>query len=148
VADEAERPGASAAAPQASPAPVRHSGVVSSWDEIPSEVVRRGVRRRAFGTSEVMLVLNDIEPEMDTAPHVHEGFDQIALIISGQAVYHVGEVGHRVGPGSVLLIPAGVPHYIEPAGAETVENLDVFAPARRDLAHLLDWMGDAPSPEP
>jgi mannose-6-phosphate isomerase-like protein (cupin superfamily) len=126
----------------------QQQGVVSSWQEIPSEVVRRGVRRRAFGTPEVMLVLNDIEPEMDASPHVHEGFDQIAVILSGRAVYHVGEVGHEVGPGSLLLIPAGVPHYIEPAGEETVENLDVFAPARADLAHLLDWMGAQGGSEP
>ena len=117
--------------------------VVSTWDEIPSEQVRRGVSRRAFGTPEVMLVMNHIEPAIDLAPHVHEGFDQIALILSGRAVYHVGDTGHEVGPGSVLLIPAGVPHYIEPNGEDRVENLDVFAPARADFAHLLEWMGRA-----
>jgi hypothetical protein len=28
-----------------------------------------------------------------------------------------------------MLIPAGVEHYIEPTGSETVENIDVFVPA-------------------
>ncbi len=120
-----------------------HRAVVSSWDDIPSEQVRRGVTRRAFGTEDVMLVLNHIDPEMDAAPHVHDGFDQIALILSGRAVYHVGHDAHQVGPGSVLLIPAGVPHYIEPDGDETIANLDVFAPARGDYAHLLSWMAGA-----
>lgn len=119
------------------------SPVVSSWEEIPAEQVRRGVSRRAFGTGEVMLVLNVIEPEMDPAPHVHEDFDQVALILSGHAVYHVGDVPHPVGPGSVLLIPAGIPHYIEPAGEERIENLDVFAPPRADFQHLLEWMSAA-----
>jgi mannose-6-phosphate isomerase-like protein (cupin superfamily) len=120
----------------------RRRAVVRTWDDIPSEAVREGVNRRAFGTEDVLLVMNDIAPRMEPAPHVHEGFDQIALIISGRAVYHIGDEAHPVGPGSVMLIPAGVRHYIEPDGDETVKNLDVFAPARADFAHLLRWMDD------
>jgi quercetin dioxygenase-like cupin family protein len=76
---------------------------------------------------------------MDLRPHSHD-FDQIALIVAGRAVYHIGDEANQVGPGSVMLIPAGVDHYIEPVGDETVENIDVFAPARADYAHLLTWM--------
>jgi quercetin dioxygenase-like cupin family protein len=118
--------------------------VVANWSTIPSEVVRPGVSRKAFGTGEVMLVMNEIDPVMRPGPHSHEGFDQIACIVSGEALYHVGEEAHRVGPGSLLLIPAGVTHWIEPVGQQTVENLDVFAPARSDLAHLLQWMTTIP----
>jgi hypothetical protein len=39
-----------------------------------------------------------------------------------------------------MLVPAGVERYIEPLGDETVENIDVFAPARDDYAHLIEWM--------
>jgi mannose-6-phosphate isomerase-like protein (cupin superfamily) len=39
-----------------------------------------------------------------------------------------------------MLIPAGVEHYIEPTGEETVENIDVFVPARADYMHLLEWL--------
>jgi mannose-6-phosphate isomerase-like protein (cupin superfamily) len=62
------------------------------------------------------------------------------MIVAGQAIYHVGDEANEVGPGSVLLIPAGVDHYIEPVGEETVHNIDVFAPARDDYRHLLEWM--------
>ena len=120
--------------------------VVANWSAIPSESVRPGVSRKAFGTADVLLVMNEIEPVMQPGPHSHEGFDQIACIISGEAVYHVGEDAHRVGPGSLLLIPAGVTHWIEPVGDQVVENLDVFAPARSDLAHLLEWMRHATDP--
>lgn len=118
--------------------------LATRWDLIPGEVVRRGVFRRGFGTRDVILVMNEVAPDMDVAPHKHDDFDQIACIISGRAVYHVGEASHEVGPGSVLLIPTGVLHYIEPVGDEVVLNLDVFAPMRADYSHLLDWMrGDA-----
>ncbi len=109
------------------------------WEDIPSESVRPGVRRRGFGTKDVLLVLNECEPGMELRPHSHD-FDQIAMITSGRAVYHVGDEPNDVGPGSVLLVPAGVEHYIEPIGDEVVENVDVFAPARDDYLHLLEWM--------
>lgn len=123
-----------------------HKPVVTTWDAMPSEQVRPGVSRRAIGTKDVICVLNRIEPQMLPGPHVHEEFDQLAFVISGRAVYHIGEIGHEVGPGSAMLIPAGVRHWIEPAGDEPVDNLDVFAPARTDYLHLLEWMtaGSAP----
>jgi quercetin dioxygenase-like cupin family protein len=108
------------------------------WEEIPGEQVRPGVYRRGFGTEQALLVMNECEPGMDLRPHSHE-FDQIALITRGRAIYHIGDEANDVGPGSVMLIPAGVEHYIEPVGEETVHNIDVFAPARDDYLHLLEW---------
>ena len=115
-----------------------------SWDQIPDEEVRSGVRRRGFGTNECLLVMNECRPGMDLRPHTHD-FDQIALIVSGRANYYVGDEKSEMGPGTVLLIPAGKEHYIEPVGEEVVRNIDVFAPARADLMHLLDWMRSRPS---
>jgi quercetin dioxygenase-like cupin family protein len=110
-----------------------------NWEEIPDEEVRPGVRRRGFGTEDVILVLNECEPGMELRPHRHD-FAQIAMITKGRALYHVGDVANDVGPGSIMLIPAHVEHYIEPVGEETVHNIDVFAPARADYRHLLEWM--------
>ena len=117
----------------------RDQGLAVHWDEVPSEPVRPGVRRRGFGTNDLLLVLNECEPGMDLRPHSHD-FDQVALITKGRAIYHIGEASNEVGPGCVMLIPAGAEHYIEPLGDETVENIDVFAPAREDYLHLLEWM--------
>jgi quercetin dioxygenase-like cupin family protein len=108
------------------------------WDDIPREQVRPGVHRRGFGTDDVLLVMNECEPGMDVRPHSHD-FDQIALITKGRAIYHIGDDHNEVGPGSIMLIPAGVEHYIEPTGDEVVHNIDVFAPAREDYRHLLAW---------
>ena len=98
-----------------------------------------GQRKQIKEEPEVMLVMNECQPGIDVRPHSHD-FDQIAMIVSGTAIYHVNGVGHPVGPGSLILIPAGQPHFIEPTGTEKVLNLDVFGPARKDLIHLLDWM--------
>ncbi|HEX9267970.1 MAG TPA: cupin domain-containing protein [Candidatus Limnocylindria bacterium] len=134
--DEGAKP---ASGMSATVAPTRKA-VATKWDDIPDEFVRDGVRRRGFGNDGALLVMNELTPGMKVFPHVHEDFDQIATIVKGTAIYHVNGVGHEVGPGSLILIPAGQPHYIEPTGTEKVLNLDVFGPARKDLIHLLDWM--------
>jgi quercetin dioxygenase-like cupin family protein len=113
------------------------------WKDIPDEFVRPGVRRRGFGTAECLLVMNECEPGMDVRSHVHEDFDQIAMILAGRAIYHVGDEDNQMEAGSIVLIPAGVWHSIEPIGDEIVQNIDVFTPCREDLAHLLDWMSSA-----
>lgn len=136
---EARRDAAAAPASGATVASARRA-VATSWDEIPDELVREGVRRKGFGNDGALLVMNELTPGMSLFPHVHEDFDQIATIVKGTAIYYVNGVGHPVGPGSLILIPAGQPHYIEPTGTEPVLNLDVFGPARKDLIHLLDWM--------
>jgi len=134
--DEGAKPASAATATVAS----ARRAVATKWDDIPDEFVRDGVRRRAFGNEGALLVMNELTPGMKTFPHVHEDFDQIATIVSGTAIYYVNGVANPVGPGSLILIPAGQPHYIEPTGTEKVLNLDVFGPARKDLIHLLDWM--------
>jgi mannose-6-phosphate isomerase-like protein (cupin superfamily) len=116
------------------------------WADIPDEFVRPGVRRRGFGSTQCLLVMNECTPGMDVRPHVHDDFDQIAMIVAGNAIYHVGDVANEMGPGSIVLIPAGTWHSIEPVGDEVVQNIDVFAPCREDLAHLLEWMGDGAPP--
>jgi quercetin dioxygenase-like cupin family protein len=116
--------------------------IAANWDEIPDEEARPGIRRRGFGNDDCLLVYNECRPGMALRPHSHD-FDQIAMITRGRAVFHVGDAGHEVGPGSVLLIRAGEEHYIEPVGDETVHNIDVFVPLREDYRHLVAWMDDA-----
>jgi quercetin dioxygenase-like cupin family protein len=118
-----------------------------NWTDIEDEPVREGVRRRGFGTQDCLLVMNECTPGMDVRPHVHD-FDQIAMIVAGHANYYVGDERNEMGPGSILLIPAGREHYIEPVGDEVVQNIDVFTPCREDLAHLLGWMGRSGNPPP
>jgi quercetin dioxygenase-like cupin family protein len=115
---------------------------VVRWDDLDFEVIRPGVQRAGYVTDEVMLVMNHVDPGMQLRPHAHEDFDQLAYIVSGSADYFIDGTPHRMTAGSMLLVPAGSQHYIQPL--EPTLNLDIFAPPRSDLAHLADYEKDLP----
>ncbi|MFI5958673.1 cupin domain-containing protein [Cryptosporangium sp. NPDC051539] len=115
---------------------------VVNWADVPEDVIRPGVRRRVYSTDEVMLCWHSLSVGMDLRPHSHAGFDQLALILEGEADYFIEGVPHRMTPGSMLLVPAGAEHYIQPL-TEPCINLDVFAPPREDYADIARTLTDA-----
>lgn len=119
---------------------------VFRWDDIPEEALRPGVRRRGYSTDDCMLVMNSLEPDMQLNPHVHEDFDQLVYIVAGRCLYFVDDEPHEMTVGSMLLVPAGAPHYIQPLDS-TCLNLDIFTPPRSDLAHLVSYLHEGSAPE-
>ena len=109
-----------------------------NWNDLPSEVVRKGVSRSGFRGDDVLLVMNKIEPGMDINPHKHP-FEQVVYIVEGRVRFHVGDDVMEAGPGSLIRIPPDVMHYAEPIGDEPALNLDVFAPIRDDYRHLVEY---------
>jgi quercetin dioxygenase-like cupin family protein len=114
-------------------------GKVVNFYGLEQESVRPGVVRSGYATDDVMLVMNVLKKNMELRPHVHEDFDQLAMVTRGEANYYIDDVAHHMVEGSVLLVPAGRYHHIEPLSDE-VHNLDLFCPPRSDYAHLLDHL--------
>ncbi|MDV8009236.1 cupin domain-containing protein [Rhodococcus sp. IEGM 1318] len=110
---------------------MQHLPVAVNWDEIDEETIRPGVRRKIYSTPDVMLCWHHLSRGMVLRPHSHDDFDQLALILEGEADYYVDEIPHRMRAGSMLFVPAKRPHYIEPV-TEFCINIDVFAPPRKD----------------
>lgn len=108
------------------------------WDALPKETVRPGVTRAGFRGDDVLLVMNWLQPGMQTRPH-HHPFEQLAYIVQGRMRFFVGDEVIEAGAGSVIRIPPDVEHYGEPIGDEPVLNLDVFAPFREDYRHLVEY---------
>ena len=104
-----------------------------NWDTLPKEVVRPGVSRCGFRGEDVLMVMNWLDPGMQTNPHSHP-FEQCVYIVQGRMRFHI-----EGGPGSLIRIPANVEHYGEPCGDEQVLNLDVFNPIRDDYRHLVEY---------
>jgi quercetin dioxygenase-like cupin family protein len=108
------------------------------WDNLPKEVVRPGVERAGFSGDNVLMVMNWLEPGMETRPHSHP-FEQLAYVVSGRMRFVVGEDVFEAGAGSMIRIPPNIEHYGEPIGDEPVLNLDVFSPIREDYRHLVEY---------
>lgn len=128
------------------------SAVVSAprlmnWNDLPREVLRRGIERAGFGGENMLCQLAWVSPGAQTRPHRHD-FEQLVIVIEGECLFHVDDVAHRCGPGSLLRVPPNAEHFIEVLGDKPVFEIDVFAPVRADYAHLLDhqrseWRGRA-----
>lgn len=114
-------------------------GKVLRWDDLPEEALRPGVRRKSYATDECMLVMNTLDPDMRLNPHVHDEFDQLVYILGGRCNYYIDGVAREMTPGSLMLVPAGSPHYVEPLDGPCL-NLDIFVPPRKDLAHLVEYL--------
>lgn len=103
-----------------------------NWNEAKWEPLREGMKRIVFGmaakgmSSTITEVLNGHE----TRPHIHPN-EQIALILQGTCDYYVGGTPHAMKPGSWIVVPPNVEHYIHAYDSkEPVLNLDIFTPMR------------------
>jgi quercetin dioxygenase-like cupin family protein len=112
---------------------------VYAFDQMPHEVVREGFSRVAVRGDDALVTLNWFQPGYRSAGQHHHPFDQLSFVFSGTLEFVVGDERLLVPSGSVLRIPAGVPHGSEPIGDEVVLNVDVFAPVRDDLRHLTNY---------
>ena len=117
------------------PRAVHHSAMA----DLPSEVVADGLLQRAGVRMDgALVVCNWLEPGFDAGAHHEHAFDQLALVFGGVLELDVDGVRYAVGDEQVLYIPAGIPHTARVLGQQRVLNIDVFAPAREDYAHLTE----------
>jgi quercetin dioxygenase-like cupin family protein len=61
----------------------------------------------------LMLGVNAFEPGQSHAPHSHEGQDKVYVVIEGRGAFSLAGQEHELGPGDVLVAPAGVEHGVE-----------------------------------
>lgn len=119
---------------------------VYRFDEMPRDVVREGLSRIGVRSDDSIVTVNWFEPDFRSrGTHAHP-FDQLSFVFAGTLEFVVGDETHVLTAGSVLRIPAGVPHSAQPLGDEEVLNVDVFAPIRPDYLYLTDYQ-NAPTEE-
>jgi unsaturated pyranuronate lyase len=104
----------------------------TNWDDIELESVNPHMKRRIV-TGELMTVARIYLKDGYTVPmHSHHN-EQVTQVISGTLRFTFGEDRARtldVGPGGVVVIPAGLPHEALVVG--DVEEMDMWAPRRDD----------------
>ena len=59
-------------------------------------------------------------------PHYHALHEETVYVVAGRARMRIGDAWHEIGPGSIVHVPTGVVHAVEPLEPCTV--LSIFAP--------------------
>jgi quercetin dioxygenase-like cupin family protein len=83
---------------------------------------------RTFACDHVQLSLADIPADGVIDWHSHPN-EQTGMVISGRAVFYIGDEQKTLGPGDFYFIPGGVRHRVVPVDGP-VQALDVFYPIR------------------
>lgn len=116
-----------------------------NWADIPA-FDYDGISVRGFRSSHAGIAYSELRPGTPMKPpHTHD-FEQIFMILKGRVKLHVGDRVHDCSPGSIVLIPPHVEHWVEPPSEEdgVAVNLDIFAPIRSDFEGLTRYQTDAP----
>jgi mannose-6-phosphate isomerase-like protein (cupin superfamily) len=124
---------ASASTTPLAPAPTLAGKVVSpggslpavTWsdEELGKDVAIKTVRQSDGASHHVVRLLKAEKP------HVHDRSDLVVIVLSGSVRMHFGDRVVPVGPGQIIDIPKGEPHWAENASAEPSFAYVVFAPA-------------------
>jgi quercetin dioxygenase-like cupin family protein len=85
---------------------------------------------RTYAGDHVQLSLVDIPPDGVVDWHAHAN-EQIGLMVSGRATFHIGEEVKELGPGDMYFIPGNTRHKVVAAGGPA-QALDVFYPVREE----------------
>ena len=89
----------------------------------------------------ITVALAQLGPNTRIPGHIHKTHDEVAHVVSGSCTLRLGKDLITSQPGSVVLIPAGVPHGVL-AGAKGVVVVSCFAPQYDQTDRHRDRRGD------
>jgi mannose-6-phosphate isomerase-like protein (cupin superfamily) len=74
------------------------------------------------------LVLMSLLPGEDIGEEVHQGTDQILVIVSGQGQAVLNDETKDIAPQSLVFVPAGTKHNIKNTGIGSMKLYTIYAP--------------------
>ena len=76
------------------------------------------------GSEKMQVNHGTLKAGCSTPGGVHEGHDEIYIVLSGEAVLNLDNVKYDIAKGSVVFIPGGVFHALE--NKSDTEDLEIF----------------------
>lgn len=87
------------------------------------------------GSLDVTQFVGLVQPSR--APeHMHE-YDEVAIVVEGRGVIHIGELEQPVGPGTCIFFPRRLPHCLENTGPGVMRVMGVFYPSGSPGVHYV-----------
>jgi quercetin dioxygenase-like cupin family protein len=100
------------------------------WDDVKEEHLLDGMlTRRVISGERVTMARIFLRKGCKVPMHSHEN-EQLTTVYTGALRFELGGKNVVVGPGETLHIPSLLPHSAE--ALEDTEEMDLFAPVRRD----------------
>lgn len=93
---------------------------------------------------ELLLVRANMEPGRSHPFHTHPNREEIIYILSGRAEQWCRREHRTLGPGEMVLIPAGEPHGTFNPFRERLVFLAILSPAGAPGPHIVDVSGEEP----
>jgi mannose-6-phosphate isomerase-like protein (cupin superfamily) len=104
--------------------PTTGSGMATSW-----------LANRESGSRHASIYLAEMAPGASGPPtHIHD-FDQFYFVLEGSLEVEVALEEHVVGPNTLVVLPAGVPHSQRNASSTEVERHLAILAAEPELPH-------------
>lgn len=85
-------------------------------------------RRVLFTTDHVQLVLMSVPAGEEIGSEVHEDIDQVLTFVAGTGRAEVGGAVSAVGPGQVVVVPAGTQHNFINSGGGPLVLWTIYGP--------------------
>jgi mannose-6-phosphate isomerase-like protein (cupin superfamily) len=85
-------------------------------------------RRVLFTTIHVQVVVMALKPGEDIGSEVHEHTDQVLTFVEGYARAEVDGEVRDVGPGDIVIVPAGMRHDFTNVGHTDLKLYTIYSP--------------------
>jgi len=104
-------------------------------------------RRVLHTTGHVQLVVMTLQPGEDIGTEVHEHNDQVLSFIDGSVRADVASETSQVGPGDVVVVPAGTEHNFTNVGAGPARLYTLYSPPDHSPDTVHETKSDAEAAE-
>ena len=119
---------------------------VYNFADVPKETkLHQGrMTRYSIRTKHAQIVFATIKPQPKSeqkyhrAPHDHP-HDMMLVVVKGKMHMEIGKEIYELPEGAAVVIPAFVMHRGYAMGDQPVQIMEVFAPARADYIHLVEY---------
>lgn len=98
------------------------------WQDFEGSKPDKFYKTNLWQGAHLMVGLNCLEPGQVQPTHSHDGADKFYFVLSGTGDFSVGDDHKTVGPGLVVIAPAGIPHGVTNTGEERLSLLVTIAP--------------------
>jgi mannose-6-phosphate isomerase-like protein (cupin superfamily) len=104
-------------------------------------------RRVLHTTGHVQLVVMTLQPGEDIGAEVHKHNDQVLSFIDGRLRADVAGETRQVGPGDVVVVPAGTEHNFTNVGTEPARLYTLYSPPDHSPDTVHETKADAEAAE-